>query len=120
MQPAASRQSARQSALRGSGGLLPGSRQAVQENVGVPLILVGGIRSYTVAERLIEDGMADYISLSRPFIREPHLVARWKSGNTEKSACRSCNMCFRPPLEGPRDVLCCRKTAAGEGVTPRR
>ncbi len=68
--------------------------------IGVPLILVGGIRSYTVAERLIEDGIADYISLSRPFIREPHLVARWKSGDTEKSACGSCNMCFRPIVEG--------------------
>jgi len=66
----------------------------------VPLILVGGIRSYTVAERLIEDGIADYISLSRPFIREPHLVARWKSGDTEKSACGSCNMCFQPLLKG--------------------
>ena len=68
--------------------------------IGVPLILVGGIRSYTVAEKLIEDGIADYISLSRPFIREPHLVARWKSGDTEKSACGSCNMCFRPIIEG--------------------
>ena len=68
--------------------------------IGVPLILVGGIRSYTVAEKLVEDGIADYISLSRPFIREPHLVARWKSGNTEKSACGSCNLCFRPIMEG--------------------
>jgi 2,4-dienoyl-CoA reductase-like NADH-dependent reductase (Old Yellow Enzyme family) len=68
--------------------------------IGLPLILVGGIRSYTVAEKLIEDGIADYISLSLPFIRQPHLVARWKSGNTEKSACGSCNLCFRPIVEG--------------------
>ncbi len=68
--------------------------------ISVPLILVGGIRSYTVAEKLVEEGIADYISLSRPFIREPHLVARWKSGNTEKSACGSCNLCFRPIAEG--------------------
>ena len=69
-------------------------------SLGVPLILVGGIRSYTVAEKVIEDGIADYISLSRPFIREPNLVARWKSGDTEKSACGSCNMCFQPLLKG--------------------
>lgn len=68
--------------------------------IGVPLILVGGIRSYTAAEQLVADGIADYISLSRPFIREPHLIARWKKGNTEKSACGSCNMCFRPIVEG--------------------
>ena len=68
--------------------------------IGVPLLLVGGVRSYTVAEGLITDGVADYIALSRPLIREPHLVARWKSGDREKSACVSCNMCFKPILEG--------------------
>lgn len=68
--------------------------------IGVPLILVGGIRSYTVAEKLVEDGITDYISLSRPFIREPNLVARWKSGDTERSACGSCNMCFVPIVKG--------------------
>ena len=66
----------------------------------MPLILVGGIRSYTVAEKLIEEGIADYIALSRPLIREPHLVARWKGGDTEKSACGSCNMCFVPIVKG--------------------
>jgi 2,4-dienoyl-CoA reductase-like NADH-dependent reductase (Old Yellow Enzyme family) len=66
----------------------------------VPLILVGGIRSYSVAEGLVDDGIADLISLSRPLIREPHLVARWKSGYTTKSECGSCNLCFKPILEG--------------------
>ena len=42
-----------------------------KEKVRVPLILVGGIRSFQVAERLVEQGVADYISMSRPFIREP-------------------------------------------------
>lgn len=72
----------------------------LKATIGVPLILVGGIRSYTVAEKLIEEGIADYVSISRPFIREPHLVARWKSGDTEKSACGSCNMCFVPIVKG--------------------
>jgi 2,4-dienoyl-CoA reductase-like NADH-dependent reductase (Old Yellow Enzyme family) len=71
-----------------------------KERIGVPLILVGGIRSYQVAESVVEEGIADYVSLSRPFIREPHLVARWKSGNTEKSECGSCNLCFQPIREG--------------------
>ena len=71
-----------------------------KERIKVPLILVGGIRSYTVAERLIQDGVADFISLSRPLIREPHLVARWKSGDREKSPCQSCNMCFKPIRDG--------------------
>jgi len=35
--------------------------------VSVPLILVGGIRSFGVAEELVHGGTADYISMSRPF-----------------------------------------------------
>ncbi len=64
--------------------------------VRVPLMLVGGIRSYTVAERIIREGIADYISLSRPFIREPDLVNRWRSGDTGKARCVSDNLCFGP------------------------
>lgn len=71
-----------------------------KERIGVPLVLVGGIRSYAVAEDLIQKGTADYISLSRPFIREPHLIARWRLGDREKSACRSCNLCFKPIRDG--------------------
>ncbi len=71
-----------------------------KEFLKVPLILVGGIRSYSVAERLIDDGVTDFISLCRPLIREPRLVARWKSGDTAKSECGSCNLCFKPIFEG--------------------
>ncbi len=76
-----------------------------KETIKVPLILVGGIRSYSVAEELIHDGVADFVSLSRPLIREPGLVARWKSGDTAKSECGSCNLCFKPILEG-KGVYC--------------
>lgn len=71
-----------------------------KECVQTPLILVGGIRSYSVAERLVEDHVADFVSLCRPLIREPHLVARWKSGDTTKSECGSCNQCFEPIRQG--------------------
>ena len=74
--------------------------QRYKEQIGVPLILVGGIRSYAVAEELIEDGFADHVALSRPLIREPNLVARWKSGDTAKSECGSCNGCFGPIRRG--------------------
>jgi 2,4-dienoyl-CoA reductase-like NADH-dependent reductase (Old Yellow Enzyme family) len=66
----------------------------------VPLILVGGIRSLDVAERLVAEGTADYIALSRPLICEPDLVSRWKSGDTAKSACVSDNKCFNPARNG--------------------
>lgn len=69
-----------------------------KERIRVPLMLVGGIRSFTMAERLIAEGLADYISLSRPLIREPGLINRWKSGDRRKSPCRSDNLCFKPAI----------------------
>ena len=71
-----------------------------KELIKVPLILVGGVRSFSVAQSLVEDGVTDFVSLCRPLIREPRLVARWKSGDTAKSQCGSCNLCFKPILEG--------------------
>jgi 2,4-dienoyl-CoA reductase-like NADH-dependent reductase (Old Yellow Enzyme family) len=71
-----------------------------KQRIKVPLILVGGIRSLDVAERLVGEGMADYIALSRPLICEPDLVKRWKNGDTTKSACVSDNRCFDPARRG--------------------
>ncbi len=66
----------------------------------IPLILVGGMRSFEVAESLVEDGVADYISMSRPLIREPNLINRWKSGDYCKAECKSDNRCFRTGMTG--------------------
>jgi len=71
-----------------------------KKRVRVPLMLVGGIRSYTVAERIVREGIADYVSLSRPLIREPDLVNRWKSGDTSRAKCLSDNLCFGPARAG--------------------
>lgn len=71
-----------------------------KERVRVPLVLVGGIRSYGVAEKLVEEGIADYISLCRPLIREPGLINRWRSGDTRKATCLSDNLCFKPARAG--------------------
>lgn len=71
-----------------------------KERIGIPLMLVGGIRSFEVSEQLVNDGITDYISLCRPLIREPHLIKRWMSGDRAKSACLSDNLCFKPIIEG--------------------
>jgi len=68
--------------------------------INIPLILVGGMRSYQMAERLVENGSADYISLSRPLIRQPELINRWKSGDLCRAECESDNRCFRTGMTG--------------------
>ena len=71
-----------------------------KKEIDLPLILVGGMRSFSVAEKTISNGNADYISMCRPFIREPGLIKRWKSGDTSPAKCKSDNLCFGPAMEG--------------------
>ncbi len=68
--------------------------------MSVPLMLVGGIRTFEVARWLVEQEVADFISLSRPLIREPHLVKRWHEGETAQATCIHCNLCFGPARSG--------------------
>ncbi|UJX39449.1 NADH:flavin oxidoreductase [Desulfovibrio sp. JY] len=70
------------------------------QGIGIPLILVGGIRSLETAEGIVASGTADMVALSRPLIREPGLIARWESGDAAPSACVSDNACFVPLRRG--------------------
>jgi 2,4-dienoyl-CoA reductase-like NADH-dependent reductase (Old Yellow Enzyme family) len=77
-----------------------GEARRYKEKIRVPLMLVGGIRSYEWAKRILSERYADYVSLSRPLIREPGLINRWKLGDTGRSSCVSDNGCFKPALKG--------------------
>jgi len=71
-----------------------------KKKISVPLLLVGGIRSPEVSEKLVIEGLTDHVSLCRPLIREPNLIKRWKDGDTAPAACIYCNGCFGPGLKG--------------------
>jgi len=79
--------------------------KAFKEALDIPIILVGGNRSFRMAERLVKEEYADYISMSRPFIREPHLIKRWAAGDLRKAECVSDNQCFSPGMKG-KGVYC--------------
>lgn len=59
-----------------------------------PLILVGGLRRLEHIEEVLEKGEADLVSMSRPFIREPGLVKRFREGKSTAATCVSCNKCL--------------------------
>ncbi len=67
--------------------------------VSCPVMVVGGYRSYEVAERTIAEELMDYVSMSRPLINEPGLPARWQAGDHRLAGCISCNGCFGPGLQ---------------------
>jgi 2,4-dienoyl-CoA reductase-like NADH-dependent reductase (Old Yellow Enzyme family) len=78
---------------------------AFKTRLNVPVILVGGIRSFDVAERIVAKGKADYLAMCRPLICEPGLIKRWASGDRAKAKCLSDNLCYKPARAG-EGVLC--------------
>jgi len=73
--------------------------RAVKLGVRIPVGLVGGLRSPSLLEEIVRSGDADFVSMSRPFIREPGLVRRWILGDLARATCISCNGCFQPGLK---------------------
>ncbi|MFH1009297.1 MAG: tRNA-dihydrouridine synthase, partial [Candidatus Latescibacterota bacterium] len=65
----------------------------IKEAVHVPVILVGGLRSLERMEEVANDGVADFVSMSRPFVREPDLVAKFREGKP-LADCISCGKCW--------------------------
>lgn len=71
-----------------------GFARQFKQGLGIPVILVGGLRSRSLAEDILMSGDADLVSVSRPLIREPDLPDKFREGK-EKADCISCNGCMR-------------------------
>ena len=70
--------------------------RGIKSAVRCPVMVVGGFRSYDVAEAAIRHSGMDAIAMSRPLIREPRLPNRWQQGDRSPAKCISCNKCFVP------------------------
>jgi 2,4-dienoyl-CoA reductase-like NADH-dependent reductase (Old Yellow Enzyme family) len=81
--------------------------KALRGHTRLPIILVGGLRRADTMARIIESGTADFISMARPFIRQPDLARHLLSGRQEVADCVSCNICLK--YDG-KDWLRCWRT----------
>jgi 2,4-dienoyl-CoA reductase-like NADH-dependent reductase (Old Yellow Enzyme family) len=78
----------------------------LRQTVDTRIILVGGLRTTQTMDGVIGSGDADFIAMSRPFIREPDLVSQIQAGRTGRVDCTSCNLCLRH--EGHHSLRCWR------------
>lgn len=60
----------------------------------IPLMLVGGLRTVSEMATVLNSGQMDFISICRPFIREPFLIKKIRTGKAHAATCVSCNRCF--------------------------
>lgn len=80
---------------------------AFRKELDIPLMLVGGIRSYETAEMIVKKGI-DFVSMSRPIICEPYLIKRWELGDRKESLCISDNLCLGA-VKKKKGIVCFRK-----------
>jgi 2,4-dienoyl-CoA reductase-like NADH-dependent reductase (Old Yellow Enzyme family) len=62
--------------------------------LSLPLILVGGMRDVRDMQAVLDEGIADAVSMCRPFIMDPLLVKHLREALAETSKCISCNKCL--------------------------
>lgn len=67
--------------------------RVIRRRTPVPLILVGGLRSRSVIDDVLESHDADAVALCRPWIREPDLGTRLRADRRARSTCVNCNLC---------------------------
>jgi 2,4-dienoyl-CoA reductase-like NADH-dependent reductase (Old Yellow Enzyme family) len=73
---------------------LPGA-SAIKKETNATIILVGGLKSLSRIEEVVASRVVDFVSLSRPLIRQPDLPNLWFSGKgPDKAECVSCNACL--------------------------
>ena len=79
-----------------------------KESLPRPLILVGGMRDLSEMEKVVDDGVAEAISMCRPFIMDQHIVRKFREGSSDRSLCTSCNKCLKTMQE--RNLHCTLNT----------
>lgn len=74
--------------------------KAIKDAVSIPVIAVGVIRQPETAEKLLEDGVQDFIGLGRPLLADPEWAKKAKEGRTEEiQRCINCLACFQSLFE---------------------
>ena len=75
--------------------------QGIKSVVGIPVITVGRIRTPELANRILEEGKADLISMGRALIADPNLPMKALHERREEIIpCISCNRCIASIRKG--------------------
>jgi 2,4-dienoyl-CoA reductase-like NADH-dependent reductase (Old Yellow Enzyme family) len=73
----------------------------IKQNIGIPVVVVGGIHRLTDIEDIICNRGIDYISMCRPFIIEPAIVKKFQENKQSESRCINCSYCLMGVMSAP-------------------
>lgn len=88
-------------------GFLVSHARAIKDAVRIPVAVVGRINDPVLAEQILRDGHADFISIGRPLLADPEFANKARDGRAEDiRPCIACNEgCFQR-LYSQLDVSC--------------
>ncbi len=95
------------------GFLVPHAR-AIKDAVRIPVGVVGRINDPALAEQILRDGHADFVSLGRPLLADPEFANKAREGRSaDIRPCIACNEgCFQR-LYAHLDISCVVNPRAG-------
>ena len=81
--------------------------QQLKGKVGIPLVATNRINTPEVAEQLLADGMADMVSMARPFLADPDFVRKAAEGKADEiNTCIGCNQACLDHTFGGKITSC--------------
>jgi len=95
--------------------------------VNIPLIATNRINTPEVAEQVLANGMADMVSMARPFLADPEFVNKAAAGKADEiNTCIGCNQACLDHTFGGKITSClvnpraCHETLMIETPAPKR
>ncbi len=68
--------------------------EEIIDNVGIPVILGGGVNSQNQINNILNSTNIDYVSMQRPFVKDPSFLVDWQIEGNGESHCITCNNCY--------------------------
>ncbi|MBV9194144.1 MAG: FAD-dependent oxidoreductase [Solirubrobacterales bacterium] len=87
--------------------------RAIREAVDVPVIASNRINTLAQADQALAAGDADFVSLARPFLADPAIVAKTREGARAVNVCIACNQACIDHSIFDRRVSCVVNPRAG-------
>ncbi len=81
--------------------------QQLKGKVGIPLVATNRINTPEVAETVLAEGMADMVSMARPFLADPEFVNKAAAGRSQDiNTCIGCNQACLDHTFGGKITSC--------------
>ncbi len=64
------------------------------ENVSIPVIMGGGVKTQRQINNILNNTKVEFISMQRPFVADPSFLVDWQINGDGESFCQTCNNCY--------------------------